>query len=510
MKPLKIFISSVQKEFATERIGLAQYIREDALLGSFFDVFLFEEIAANSHSTKQVYLSEVATSQIYLGLLGNEYGYEDTHGISPTENEFDGAFKNNLQKWIFVKGNDDRMRHPKEKAFVLKVSESASRKRFSTFEELKKETYNSCIRYLKQIGKIDSKEFDESLNKDATLDDIEAKFISSFIRMARLKRNFPLPETASTEEVLSHLNLLRNHQLTNSALLAFGKKPQYFFPTATVKCAHFHGLVIEKPMPDYKEFGGTVFEMAELTVDFVLSKISLSTGTRDTSNQVSTAYEIPRRVIAEAIINAIAHRNYYSKASVQVSVFKDRIEVFNPGTLPNELVLSDLSIAHGSYPHNPLLANCMFLTGNIERYGTGTLEMFHLLKEAHLSRPKFNLEEGFKVILYRPLSDNSYSTAHDTAHDTTHDTAHERPFLPFEDLKERLVLIVVGEMNRDEIMFKLDLRHRQHFQKNYIEPSIKEKLIEMTLPDKPTSKNQKYRLTTKGLSLQNKLKNESK
>ena len=373
MKPLKIFISSVQKEFATERIGLAQYIREDALLGSFFDVFLFEEIAANSHSTKQVYLSEVATSQIYLGLLGNEYGYEDTQGISPTENEFNEAFKNNLQKWIFVKGNDDRMRHPKEKAFVLKVSESASRKRFSTFEELKKETYNSCIRYLKQIGKIDSKEFDESLNKDATLDDIEAKFISSFIRMARLKRNFPLPETASTEEVLSHLNLLRNHQLTNSALLAFGKKPQYFFPTATVKCAHFHGLVIEKPMPDYKEFGGTVFEMAELTVDFVLSKISLSTGTRDTSNQVSTAYEIPRRVIAEAIINAIAHRNYYSKASVQVSVFKDRIEVFNPGTLPNELVLSDLSIAHGSYPHNPLLANCMFLTGNIERYGTGTL-----------------------------------------------------------------------------------------------------------------------------------------
>jgi predicted HTH transcriptional regulator len=465
-----------------------------------------------------VYLSEVSYSQIYLGLLGNEYGYEDAKGISPTEHEFDEANKNNLQKWIFVKGNNDRVRHPKEKAFVLKVSESVSRKRFSTFEELKKEVYNSCIRYLKQIGKIDSKEFDESLNEFATIDDIDSKFIGSFIRMARLKRNFPLPETASTEEVLSHLNLLRNHQLTNSALLVFGKKTQYFFPTATVKCAHFHGLAIEKPIPDYKEFGGTVFEMAELTVDFVLSKISLSTGTREISNQVSTTYEIPRRVIAEAIINAIAHRNYYSKGSVQVSVFKDRIEVFNPGSLPNELQLSDLSIAHGSYPNNPLLANCMFLTGHIERFGTGTLEIFHLLKEAHLSRPKFNLEEGFKVILYRPLSKNSLSTihdtihdtAHDTIHDTAHDTAHESPFFLIEDLKERLVLIVVGEMSRDEIMFKLDLRHRQHFQKNYIEPSIKEKLIEMTLPDKPTSKNQKYRLTRKGLALQKKLKNEIK
>ena len=50
MKPLKLFISSVQKEFATERIALAQYIREDTLLSSFFEVFLFEESAANSHS----------------------------------------------------------------------------------------------------------------------------------------------------------------------------------------------------------------------------------------------------------------------------------------------------------------------------------------------------------------------------------------------------------------------------------------------------------------------------
>jgi hypothetical protein len=247
MKPLKLFISSVQKEFAKERIALAQYIREDTLLSSFFEVFLFEELAANSHTVAQVYLSEVSSSQIYLGLLGYEYGYEDLKGISPTEREFDMAVKNNLQKWIFVKGNDDSVRHPKEKAFVLKVSESVSRKRFSAFEELKKEVYNSCIRYLKQIGKIDTKEFDESLNRDAVIDDINTKFISNFIRLARFKRNFPLPETASAEEVLSHLNLLRNHQLTNSALLVFGKKPQHFFPTATVKCAHFHGLVVENP-----------------------------------------------------------------------------------------------------------------------------------------------------------------------------------------------------------------------------------------------------------------------
>ncbi len=510
MKPLKLFISSVQKEFAAERMALVQYIREDALLSSFFDVFLFEEIAANSHSAEKVYLSEVAASQIYLGILGNEYGYEDFQGLSPTEREYNEATKLNLQKWIYVKGKEDSTRHPKEKIFVNKVSESVSRKRFSSLEELKKEVYNSCIRYLKQIGKIDSKEFDESLNTDAVLEDIDATYISRFIRMARIKRNFPLQESATTQEVLSHLNLFRSHQLTNSALLVFGKNPQHFFPTATVKCAHFHGLTIEKPIPDYKEFGGTVFEMAELTVDFVLSKISLSTGTREASNQVSTAYEIPRRVIAEVIINAIAHRDYYSKASVQVSVFKDRVEVFNPGQLPIELALSDLSIAHGSYPHNPLLANCMFLTGDIERFGTGTLEIFHLLEEAHLSRPQFNIQEGFKVILYRPWTQTNQATIHDTIQDTIHDTIHDGKYLPLENLTHRLVWKIQGEMSRDELMATLELKNRDNFQKSYIKPAIENGLLENTLPDKPTSKNQKYRLTKKGITLQKKLKNKTK
>ena len=117
MKPLKIFISSVQKEFAAERKALAQYIRNDALLGGFFEVFLFEEIAANSYTAPQVYLAEVAASHIYVGLLGNEYGFEDNQGISPTEHEYNEAKEQLLQKWIYVKGQADENRHPRELRF---------------------------------------------------------------------------------------------------------------------------------------------------------------------------------------------------------------------------------------------------------------------------------------------------------------------------------------------------------------------------------------------------------
>ena len=84
---LRVFISSVQKEFSNERKALAKYIREDALLRRFFDPFIFEELPAISLSAPEAYLTEAAQSEIYLGIFGREYGYEDAEGVSPTERE---------------------------------------------------------------------------------------------------------------------------------------------------------------------------------------------------------------------------------------------------------------------------------------------------------------------------------------------------------------------------------------------------------------------------------------
>ena len=75
---LKIFISSVQKEFAEARRLLADYIRRDPLLGSFFRVFLFEESPAIDVSAANLYLPEVESSDIYLGIIGGEYGNVDS------------------------------------------------------------------------------------------------------------------------------------------------------------------------------------------------------------------------------------------------------------------------------------------------------------------------------------------------------------------------------------------------------------------------------------------------
>ena len=110
---------------------------------------------------------------------------------------------------------------------------------------------------------------------------------------------------------------------------------------------------------------------------------------------------IPRSVIFETIVNAVAHRDYNSTGSVQVSVFRNRIVVRNPGTLPVELTKADLMKEHGSYPHNPYLAEVMYQMGYIEKYGTGITENIRRMQEARLLAPEIDLSAEFVTTIWR-------------------------------------------------------------------------------------------------------------
>ena len=118
-KPYKVFISSVQKEFEQERTALQLYLQDDALLSGFFVPYLFEADAADGAAPDAIYLDEVVASDIYIGLLGTDYGYEDADGVSPTEREFDLASTEGLSRWIYIKGDHTTQRHDKEKALSL-------------------------------------------------------------------------------------------------------------------------------------------------------------------------------------------------------------------------------------------------------------------------------------------------------------------------------------------------------------------------------------------------------
>ena len=404
----RIFISSVQREFAKERKALAEYVRKDAILGRFFDVFLFEEVPAQERKADGVYLAEVDSCDIYLGIFGHTYGNVDSSGVSATEREYLRAAKRHKTRICFVdKSAGDT--EPRQAAFISRVNEDVVRKGFVGYDDLRTAVYAALAKCLEDKGFINVLPFDASKTAGVTMKDLSIAKMRDFIRTAREKRQFPLPVNVPIEQLLMALELLDDDgRLLNPAVLLFGKRPQKFFITSEVKCAQFYADRVSKPMADHQIYTGDVFELVDQATRFVMTHISNWVGTRETGDtaEVPTKFELPYDAVKEAIVNAVVHRDYTSNASVQVMLFKDRLEVWSPGGLPRGMTIGKLFAAHKSVPVNPLLARAMYLKGYIEKSGTGTGDMIAKCASWGVPAPEWYEDDpdDFRVVLKRPVS----------------------------------------------------------------------------------------------------------
>lgn len=422
----QVFVSSVQKEVQAERFAIRDFVHDNDLLRQFFKVFLFEDLPPMDCRADEAYLGEIKKSAIYVGILGKKYGYEDAEGISPTEREFAEATRLRKRRIILVKGHDDKDRHPKMQALVGRAGNEVIRRRFENIDEMLRLLYGSLIQYLQDQGFVAAKDFDAAPCDDATLKDISAKKMKWFINRAREERNYALTPDTPRKEVLAHLNLLAKGRPARGAVLLFCETPERFIHSADVTCLHFHGTEIAKPIPSQQVHHGPLFEVVDKAVDFVMERVRRTVEPSDVSAASRVKYEVPFRVVREAIVNAVAHRNYASKSGVQVMVFSDRIEAWNPGGLPEDLTADMLRGPHPSVPRNRLICEPLYLAHYIERAGTGTLDMIRLCAEAGLPEPEFRAEE------------------------------------------ERFVTVIWRDWLTDEIMFRLELNARQRLAVQYV------------------------------------------
>lgn len=243
--------------------------------------------------------------------------------------------------------------------------------------------------------------FDAMACEQATLDDLDFEQISKIVRAARRGWNFPLAADAEPRKILRHLHLLDGDRVTNAAVLLFGKDPQRFLGSSEIKCVHFHGAEPVEPMLSSKTYKGSVFDLFYQAVDYVLGRIDLSVGTRAESVRAPRTYELPKEVVEEAIINAVAHRNYAHGGNVRVTLFSDRLEVWNPGQLASGSTPKHLRAGHGSIPANRLLAKVLYLVEYMETMGVGTTDMIARCAAAGLPEPEFSDDNGFAVTIWR-------------------------------------------------------------------------------------------------------------
>ena len=538
MIPIQIFISGVQGEFAKEREVLHDYLQKDELMSRLFRVFRFEVALASNRAPDRLYLDEVERSDIYLGLFGYEYGSEDEEGVSPTEREFDHATAYGLHRLVFIKSKvPNAERHGKMDSLIKKAQTSLVRKQFRSQEELLSELKVALIEYLDFKGILRLESFDKMPCLGANMEDLDVDWMSRFVHRAQSARGLALSEDVLPQDLLVHLKLFNRNELTNAAILLFGKDPQQYFISSMVQCAHFHGIKVGKPILSNQMYSGTVFHLVDQAVEYVLSRIDMRIGTRSENAIAPRTFEIPVEVVTEAIVNAVVHRDYASTASVQVMLFADRLEVWNPGRLSPKLTLQKLREPHESYPGNPLLAHPMYLAQFIERLGTGTVDMIERCVEAGLPEPEFESTSNFVVRIWRPerptdprlatrsslgqarvKPGSSIKARHhkslkekENIEVLSQGQARDKPGSSLGQAKLTGSMVAMLEKCATEVSTRGELLQATGFSKRsggiqrQLKSLLEMNLLELTIPDKPTSPLQKYRLTEKGKLLLDKL-----
>lgn len=274
----------------------------------------------------------------------------------------------------------------------------------------------------------------------------------------------------------------------NAGVLFFAKNVRHFFSEAYITCLLGKGAD-KVHILDRRDFDGGIVADIEDALSFI--ERNTRTAYRIESLRRENIPEYPMKALREAITNAVMHRDWFFEgANVFVEIYANRIEVISPGGLPSGLKPAELG--RKSVRRNPLVADLLHRIEFIEKAGTGIRRIRDEAREQGCPEPEFEFDR-FATVTFRPNPEvrpdaEGYRVAEqDTPQDTPQDAG-----------VARLLEVISGVMNRNQIQRALGLKDTKHVRKTYLLPALQAGLIEMTIPDKPSSKNQCYRLTLAG------------
>jgi ATP-dependent DNA helicase RecG len=322
-----------------------------------------------------------------------------------------------------------------------------------------------------------------------SLTDVSAPAMSRFrqlaLRSGRLDAE-TLADTAvdSDAHLLDKLRLKEGAYFKRATALLFAADPQRFVTGAFVKVGFFES---ETELLYHDEVEGDLFHQVKNTLDLLLTKYLKAVISYDGIVRVET-FPVPRAALREALLNALVHRDYSVTAPVQIRVYENRLRIWSPAVLPEGWTLETLLGAHSSSPYNPAIANAFFRAGEIETWGRGVVRIFAACEAAGSPKP---------VLRYDP---------YDMWLEFPFDPAYLRALRPGQGQSEqvteqvaRLLVALGGQtLSLQELMQSLGLSHRPNFLALHLRPALQAKLMQMTVPEKPNSRLQKYRLTQAG------------
>ena len=314
--------------------------------------------------------------------------------------------------------------------------------------------------------------------------------------MASIARLFG-PQRSLSDKGLQTLKLLRSEQgrmvPTRGAVLLFSPDRDLYFPDAWVQCGRFRGAdkvhifdqqEIHAPLPD------TLTE-----IELFLKKHAYKSA-RFGALQREDVWSIPLTLLREAIVNALVHADYAQRGTpIRIAFFDDRIDIESPGFLLPGMTVEDMR-AGVSRIRNPVIARMFRELGLVEQWGSGVRRIF--AEAAQLGLPAPSLTEiatgvRMSIALATPHQAGMTGAPGDSRAHTDEQVS--------EQVIHMLQHCLTQSRTKQELLASIGLSNAYLNYKRHIVPLLEQGLIAMTLPEKPQSRLQRYRLTPQGQAL---------
>ena len=329
---------------------------------------------------------------------------------------------------------------------------------------------------------------------------------------ARFAARAHIPDGMDPIVALENLHLLEGGTMTHAGAWLLAEDITRYTLTAGVTCAVLRG-VTNTHIIDLKNFTGDICSIYDDCIAYMQAK--LNTALIPHAHGRDERLELPEDALREAMVNAIAHRDYRSNANVQVHIFYDRLEIVTPGGLPAGMREEDLGIR--SVPRNPLLFGMFHRMGMVEQIGSGIRRIRQECRDYGVEEPVIEVSDNWVVTTFkRQVEHGGQITPH-----VTEQVPYRYPTIP-EQVKTRLesrpeskpeskpesrpgslelrvlALLIEAPLSKSSIANSLGHRSVSAGLNKVIRSLRKTGLIKYTIPEKPGSRLQKYQITENG------------
>ena len=318
----------------------------------------------------------------------------------------------------------------------------------------------------------------------SSLKDIDVQFIKQEYLPQIIDTDILMTDKRSLQEQLAaiHLYDVANDCPTNAAIILFGKNASFFLHGCYVQYVHFAGEDTGSEILNERQIRGSLCSILPKLESFVKDAIVTARPMPVSMLREQTVFNYPELALRELLMNACMHRDYQSNMPIRIYQFSNRIEILNAGGLYGEARPENFPTVNDY--RNPIIAEAMRGMKYVNMFNRGIQRVKTMLRDNGNPEPVFNVGKitAFEVMVQPSLSLNLVTDGEKVTKSATKSTETMNEVLAFCKRPKSLT----------EIMAHLGLKHRNNAKSRYIDPLIENGFLEMTIPEKPNSRNQKY------------------